>query len=187
MWRSWCRDTRSRSRNTNWIRLGRGSPSADQAFLAALPHRLPTEVLRRFRLLVRPETVLRWHRDLTDARIDPANTRNSTTWSTCLRSHASALLACDFVETFTLSGTRLYVFAVIEHTTRRIRILGATAHPTAAWVTPAAKNLIMDLEDAGTRVRFPIRDRDGKFPALVDAVPSDTGISVVLRVSGSRE
>jgi putative transposase len=37
---------------------------ADRAFLAALLHRLPRNVLGRFRLLVRPDTVLRWHRDL---------------------------------------------------------------------------------------------------------------------------
>ena len=36
----------------------------DRAFLAALLHRLPRDVLRRVRLLVRPDTVLRWHRDL---------------------------------------------------------------------------------------------------------------------------
>jgi putative transposase len=38
--------------------------SDDRAFLAALLHRLPSQVLRRLRLLVRPDTVLRWHRDL---------------------------------------------------------------------------------------------------------------------------
>ena len=37
---------------------------ADRALLAALLHRLPRDVLRRIRLLVRPETVLRWHRNL---------------------------------------------------------------------------------------------------------------------------
>ena len=36
----------------------------DRALLAALLHRLPRDVLRRIRLLVRPETVLRWHRHL---------------------------------------------------------------------------------------------------------------------------
>jgi putative transposase len=40
----------------------------DRAFLAALPHRLPHTVLRQIRPLVRPETVLRWHRDLIAAR-----------------------------------------------------------------------------------------------------------------------
>ena len=40
----------------------------DRAFLAALLHGLPRDVLGRFRLLVRPETVLRWHRDLVARR-----------------------------------------------------------------------------------------------------------------------
>jgi len=74
----------------------------------------------------------------------------------------------------------MYVLAVIEHASRRIRVLGATAHPTAAWVTQAAKNLAMDLEDTGCRTRFLIRDRDGKFPALFDAILADAGIAVVL-------
>jgi hypothetical protein len=40
------------------------------------------------------------------------------------------LLAADFLETITLTGTRMYVLAVIEHASRRIRILGATVHPS---------------------------------------------------------
>jgi len=69
---------------------------------------------------------------LQDAGIDPAPDRTSTTWPDFLRSQADALLACDFFETVTLTGTRMYVFAVIEHASRRIRILGATAHPTGS-------------------------------------------------------
>jgi hypothetical protein len=104
------------------------------------------------------------------AGIDPAPERASSTWPQFLRSPVGALLACDFFETATLIGTRLYVLAVIEHAHRRIRSLGATAHPTAAWVTQAARNLVMDLDDAGRRPRFMIRDRDDKFPDLFDAV-----------------
>lgn len=215
---------------------------SDRAFLAALLHRLPRNVLRRLRLVVQPDTVLRWHRDplarrhaaasrpkrpgrprtvrsvrapvlrlarenpswdyrrlhgdllvlgvkvaastvweiLKEAGIGPAPARASGTWAGFLRSQAEALLACDFFETVTLSGARMYVFAVIEHANRRVRILGATAHPTASWVAQVAKNLVMDLEDAGRRPRFLIRDRDGKFPALFDAVLRDAGIEVVL-------
>jgi hypothetical protein len=78
------------------------------------------------------------------------------------------LLAADFIETVTLAGTRMYILAVIEHASRRIRILGATAHPTTGWVTQAARNMVMDLEDAGCRVKYLIRDRDGKYPHLFD-------------------
>ena len=51
--------------------LGKARPRfflADRAFVTALLHRLPRDVLGRFRLLVRPETVLRWHRDLLARR-----------------------------------------------------------------------------------------------------------------------
>ncbi len=214
---------------------------ADRALLAALLHRLPRQILRRLRLLVRPNTILRRHRDLlrrrhatisrpkrpvrprtirsirvlvlrlakenpswgyrrihgelfvlglhvaastvwqilTDAGINPAPERASSTWTQFLRSQAEVLLACDFLETVTLTGTRMYVLAVIEHAQRRIRILGATPHPTAEWVTQAARNLVMDLQDAGHRARFLIRDRDGKFPHPFDAILADAGIRVV--------
>jgi putative transposase len=119
-------------------------------------------------------------RHLQDAGIDPAPDRASSTWAGFLRSQAEALLACDFFETVTLSGAHVYVLAVIEHGSRRVRILGATAHPTASWVVQAAKNLIMDLHDAGCQAWCLIRDRDGKFPQLFDIVLQDAGIEVVL-------
>ncbi|MFF5182087.1 integrase, partial [Micromonospora sp. NPDC000316] len=160
---------------------------ADRAWLAAVLHRLPRAVLRDLRLLVRPETVLGWHRDLIARRhakmsrprrsgrprtvrsirrlvlrlarenttwgyrrihgellvlgvkvaastvweilqqagIDPAPQRTATTWATFLRSQAQVIIAADFFETTTLTGARLYVLAVIEHATRRVRVLGA--------------------------------------------------------------
>lgn len=79
-----------------------------------------------------------------------------------------------------MTGTRIYVLAVIEHATRRVRILGATARPTAAWVTRAVRNLAMDLHEAGSRARYLIRDRDGKYPKLFDRILADTGIKVLL-------
>jgi transposase len=139
----------------------------DRAWLAALLHPLPRTVLHQLRLLVRPDTVLRWHRDLIarrhasisrprragrprtvrsiralvlrlasentawgyrrihgelltlgvkvaastvweilkDAGVDPAPERASSTWTTFLHSQAQAILAADFFETVTLTGT----------------------------------------------------------------------------------
>jgi transposase InsO family protein len=110
---------------------------------------------------------------LKEHGIPPAPERQSTTWADFLRSQAEALLAGDLFEA--LTGARLYVVAVIEHSTRRIRILGATAHPTAEWIVQLGRNLLMDLEDVGSRPKFLIRDRDSKVhrrlrrPTVADA------------------
>jgi putative transposase len=214
---------------------------SDRFVLAGLLHHLPTDKLRHLTLLVRPDTILRWHRDLLRHRhaaactlrrrgrprtvrsirllvlrlarensswgyrrihgelavpgitvaastvweilkahgIVPSPERQHTTWADFLRSQAGALLACDFFEVRTLTGARLYVFAVIEHATRRVRILGATAHPTEQWVTQLGRNLVMDLQNAGSTARFLIRDRDAKFTAAFDAVLADAGLQVV--------
>jgi hypothetical protein len=117
---------------------------------------------------------------LKDAGVEPAPERTSSTWAAFLRSQAHVIIAADFFETTTLSGARLSVLAVIEHATRRVRILGVTAHPTARWVTQTARNLVMDLEDAGCQVRYLIRDRDGKYSALFYQVLADASLGVVL-------
>ncbi|MFI6603433.1 hypothetical protein ACIBHX_44980 [Nonomuraea sp. NPDC050536] len=101
------------------------------------------------------------------------------TWADFLRSQAGALLACDVIEAVTLNGQRQYILAVIEHAARRVRVLGTTAHPTATWVIQAIKNLVMDVEDGGCRARFLIRDRDGKFPALMGEILAGAGIQTV--------
>ncbi len=117
---------------------------------------------------------------LKNAGIDPAPRRPGLAWSQFLRSQAEAILACDFFTADLLDGTQAYVLAVIEHASRRIRILGVTLHPTGEWTAQQARNLIMDLGEQAHRVKFMIRDRGSNFTAAFDAVLADAGIRTVL-------
>ena len=215
---------------------------ADRALLVTLLSVIPKVRRHGLRLLVAPETILRWHRDIVIRRwaarsmhgktgrpairrnikalvrrlapenpgwgyrrihgelaglgvkvaastvweilkasgIDPARRRTGPAWSQFLRSQAEAILACDFFTVDLPGGAQAYVLAVIEHATRRIRVLGVTLHPTGQWTTQQARNLLMDLGDQTHRVKFMIRDRGSNFTAAFDAVLADAGIRTVL-------
>jgi hypothetical protein len=102
-------------------------------------------------LLATPDTILRWHRDIVPSGVDPAPLRQTApTRQQFLRSQAEAILACDFFSVGLLDGTQAYVLAVIEHATRRIRILGVTLHPTGEWTAQQARRRNGSLRPAGS-------------------------------------
>jgi len=215
---------------------------ADRALLATLLSVIPKARRQGLRMLITPDTILRWHRDIVRRRwaarsacgrtgrpatrrniralvrrlarenpgwgyrrihgelvglgvkvaastvweilkasgMDPGRRQTGPIWSQFLRSQAGAILACDFFTVDLLDGTQAYVLAVIEHATRRIRIIGITLHPTGEWTTQQARNLVMDLGEQAHRVKFMIRDRGSNFTAAFDAVLADAGIRTVL-------
>src|SRR3954452_17610763 len=116
---------------------------------------------------------------LKAAGIDPAPHRSGPSWRQFLTAQAQATLAIDFAHVDPIFLRRLYVLVVIEHGRRRVHPCGITAHPTGAWVTQQARNLLIDLGDRAEQFRFLIRDRDSNFTAALDAVFAGADIAVL--------
>jgi putative transposase len=116
---------------------------------------------------------------LKAAGIDPAPQRSGPTWRQFLGAQAHAILAVDFAHVDTVFLRRLYILIVIEHGRRRVHLAGITAHPTGAWVTQQARNLLMNLGDHAEQFRYLIRDRDSKFTAAFDTVFAGADIAIL--------
>jgi transposase InsO family protein len=71
------------------------------------------------------------------------------------------------------------VLFVIEVGSRRVHMAACTDHPTSAWVTQQARNLMWTLSEQATSKRFLIHDRDTRFSAAFDAVLEAEHIAVL--------
>jgi transposase InsO family protein len=111
--------------------------------------------------------------------LPPAPRREGPTWTQFLSAQAKGIVATDFFHVDTVLLRRYYVLFVIEVQSRVVHVLGATTNPNGPWVTQVARNFASDLEDAGRRFRFLIRDRDTNFTASFDEVFASIGVETI--------
>lgn len=112
-------------------------------------------------------------------RIGPAPHRAGLTWRRFLKAQASSIVLTDFFSVDTLLLRRLYVLVYMELASRRIAWLAITDHPDTAWVAQQARNLVWELADEQSGVRFLVHDHDANFAPAADAVFTAEGVAVI--------
>jgi putative transposase len=85
----------------------------------------------------------------------------------------------DFLHVDTVLLKRIYALIAVEHGSRRAHLIGVATHPTGAWTTQAARNLLMDLADRASAITVLLRDRDCRFTTAFDAVFTADGIRIL--------
>jgi len=116
--------------------------------------RIANELLLKLGLRVSPRTVRKYM-----PKRPQGHPRGDQRWSTFLRNHAGAIVACDFFVAITATFHLLYVFVVIEHGSRRLVRVAVTAHPSAAWTLQQLREVV-GFDQAR---RYLIHDRDSIF------------------------
>jgi transposase InsO family protein len=132
--------------------------------------RIANELLLKLGLRVSPRTVRKYM-----PRRPPGSPRGDQRWSTFLRNHAHAIVACDFCVAVTATFRMLYVLVVMEHGSRRVLHCNVTAHPTAQWTLQQLREAI----PSDHAYRFLIHDRDSIFSPDLDASIRNLGLKVL--------
>jgi putative transposase len=99
--------------------------------------RIANELLVKLGIRISPRTVGRYM-----PKRPPGQPRGDQRWSTFLKNHAKAILACDFFLAVTATFRMLYVFVVIEHSTRRLAHVNVTTNPSADWTLQQLREVV---------------------------------------------
>ena len=132
--------------------------------------RIADELLLKLGIQVSPRTVRKYM-----PRSPSGGPRGDQRWSTFLKNHAGAILACDFFVAVTVTFRIFYVFIALEHGSRKILHCNVTAHPTSEWTQQQLREAI----SANHGYRFLIHDRGEIFSKELDVTASNMGLRVI--------
>jgi putative transposase len=90
--------------------------------------RIANELLLKLGIQLSPRTV----RKHTPKR-PRGQSRGDQRWSTFVRNHAKAIVACDFLTMVTATLKILHVLVIIELGTQKLLYINVTYHPSADW------------------------------------------------------
>jgi putative transposase len=99
----------------------------------------------------------------------------SQTWHTFLHNHAATIWACDILQTHDFWFRDIFVFVIIELSSRRVVHVAVTRHPGEVWVAQQLR----EATPFGEGPRFLIRDNDRKYGSAFDRVAVGAGIKVL--------
>ena len=133
--------------------------------------RIANELLVKLGIRVSPRTVGKYI-----PQRPPGQPRGDQRWSTFLKIHAKAILACDFFVAVTATFRMLYVFVVIEHSTRRLAYINVTANPSADWTLQQLREVIGDSDG---HHKYVIHDQDRIFAKHLDDSIRALGVEVL--------
>ncbi len=97
------------------------------------------------------------------------------TWATFVRNHADAIWACDFLQAVDLGFRALFAFVIVELGSRWVVHVGATRHPTDAWVAQQLREATPHDQRPGSL----IRDNDAKYGPRFAHLAAASGIRVL--------
>lgn len=132
--------------------------------------RIADELWLKLQIRLSPRTVAKDSKQLPG----PGRSRDQR-WSTFLKNHAQAIVACDFFTVVTVTFRAIYVFVALEIGSRRLIHFNATEHPTAEWTLQQLREALPG--DQG--YKFLLHDRHKTFSAGLDEEIERWGIGIL--------
>ncbi len=107
--------------------------------------------LRKLGKIISKSTVLNV---LKESGFPDRSRRRDESWYRFLLSHGTRFFACDFLTVDTAFLKRLYVFALMDTSTRQIISVIVTRHPVAVWTVLSLSFQIATASTATGWIRF---------------------------------